>query len=88
MALPAPGTRVVTPRPYTPPRTQPNYNSSMFGMFQILAGLTQIMMSQFQFGGGFGGGYQPGYNPFGGYGAPQPSPFNFYGPGPQTNYLL
>ena len=53
----------------------------MQAMLQIIMQLMQMMMSQFQ---GGGGGYQPGCNPFGspgGYGPQQPSPFNYYGGG-------
>ena len=55
----------------------------MQAILQIIMQLMQLMMSQFQ--GGGGGGYpQPGGNPFGNpgsYGPQQPSPFNYYGGG-------
>lgn len=67
------------PRP-TPPIGGGN---PLQGILQIIMQLMQIMMSQFQ----GGGGYQPGGNPFGtpgGYGPQQPSPFNYYGGGGGT----
>ena len=47
-------------------------------ILQIIAQLMQVMMSQFQGGGGFQQPYNPFGNP-GAYGSQQPSPFNFYG---------
>ncbi|MBX3172102.1 MAG: hypothetical protein KF760_32155 [Candidatus Eremiobacteraeota bacterium] len=68
--------------PTTPPQPRPlpgpgGFNP-MQAIMQIIAQLMQVMLSQFQ----GGGGYQQPYNPFGGagaYGPQQPSPFNFYG---------
>ena len=66
------------PRPFPGPGGF-NFNP-MAAILQIVTQLMQVMMSQFQGGGGF----QQPYNPFGGggaYGPQQPSPFNFYGGG-------
>lgn len=69
-----------TPQPVYRPRPthRPQGNSTMFAMMQIIAQLTQIMMSQFQWGGGIAQPYSPIGTP-GGYGPQTPSPFNYFG---------
>ncbi len=72
------------PRPF--PTGPMNFNP-MAAILQIISQLMQVMMSQFQ----GGGGAQPPYNPFGGggaYGPQQPSPLNFYGGGGGGGHYL
>ena len=79
MALPATGPKYVPPRPTYPPIGGGQQNP-MHMMMQFMMKMMMMMMSQFQQGGG--GHHQ--YNQFqqpGGYGSPQPSPFNYFGGG-------
>lgn len=70
------------PNPQPQPRPfpgGPGGTNPMQAILQIISQLMQVMLSQFQ---GGGGGMQQPYNPFGGagaYGPQQPSPLNFYG---------
>jgi hypothetical protein len=60
----------------------------MFQMMQMLMMMMKMMMSQFQGGGGQSPYGQSPFGQPGGYGQqPNPSPFNFYGGGAQTNYF-
>lgn len=72
-----------TPTPVRPNYPGPRQNSSMYLMMQIMMKLTQMMMTQFQGGGGFSSPYG---NP-GGYAPQNPSPYNFYG-GAGSNFLV
>lgn len=67
--------------------TGPGGFNPMAAILQIISQLMQVMMSQFQGGGGL----QQPYNPFGGggaYGPQQPSPLNFYGGGGGGGHFL
>ena len=77
MALaPFPRTPQPTPRPTYPRPGGGGYGNpqSLFTMMQIMMKMAQMMMTQFQHGGNQYG--SPFQTP-GGYGSPQPSPFNY-----------